>query len=150
VSEELSNDWLRPEAFDCPKCGVRLFRVDHSPFCDDYRLYCDGCPRAIEVSFYDPVLAAAQKGQPDGNARERLMNAIEPLLRPCVCGGRYRDRAARRCFRCNSAVIVEEAAGIDLLPYVGCEDQNRDPTDDEIERHEAFEREYVRTTELWA
>jgi hypothetical protein len=51
VTDEFGDDWLRPRLLDCPKCALRLFRIDHSPMMDDYRLYCDRCPRAIEISF---------------------------------------------------------------------------------------------------
>jgi hypothetical protein len=78
------------------------------------------------------------------------MAAIEPMLRACSCGGRYRDAAPRRCFRCNAEVIIDDPAGVDLWPCFGHEDQNRDPTEAEQEKYDAFEREFRRTDDLWA
>ena len=51
---EADDNWLDAEVV--AGCDERLFAVVHSPMCDDHRLYCDQCPRAIEVSYYDPVL----------------------------------------------------------------------------------------------
>ena len=150
VSDDLDDDWLRQRVLECPKCALRLFRVDHSPMVDDYRLYCDRCPRAIEISLYDPTLTAAQKRLPAEHDRSQLMAAIEPLLRACVCGGRYRDDAPRRCFRCNAQVIADDPADVDLSPYIGPEDQDREPTDAEQARFDAFASEFVRTEDLWA
>ena len=46
---EADDNWLDAEVVACPGCGERLFAVVHLPMCDDHRLYCDRCPRAIEV-----------------------------------------------------------------------------------------------------
>ena len=146
-----SDNWLRTKVLDCQSCGARLFRVDHSPFCDDYRLYCDSCPQAIEISFYDKALDAIQKGLPSGHDRIQLMQAIEPRLRPCSCGGHFKDHSPRRCFSCKSIVIAEDAAGVDLSPYTGVEDQDREPTETEQRQFDAYLREFVHHDEdLWA
>jgi ribosomal protein S27AE len=151
VSDDLDDDdWLHPRVLDCPACGLRLFRVDHSPMIDDYRLYCDRCPRAIEISLYDDTLSATERRLPAGHDRRQLMAAVEPRLRPCRCGGRYRDAAPRRCFRCNAEVVADDPAGVDLSPYIGPEDQGREPTDAEQRQFDLHEREFVRTEGLWS
>ena len=43
------DNWLEAEVIACPSCGLRLYSVLHSPMFDDFRLYCDRCPRAVEV-----------------------------------------------------------------------------------------------------
>ncbi len=145
---EGDDNWLVAEVVCCPGCGVRLFAVLHSPFCDDYRLYCDGCPKAVEVSFYDPVCVRAVDRLPAERTWEETMSAIEPLLRPCMCGGRFRGAAPRRCFRCGDGVPA--ASRKDLSPYTGCEDTGRDPTPEEQAAYDRFEAEFIRRERLWA
>ena len=145
---EADDNWLEAEVVACPSCGENLFAVLHSPFCDDYRLYCDRCPRAVEVSFYDPVCMAAVDALPDGRTWESTMAAIEPLLRPCQCGGRFRGDAPRRCFACG--VEVPAAARKDLSPYMGCEDGSRDPSPDELVAFDRFEADFIGRDRLWA
>jgi hypothetical protein len=141
------DNWLEAEAVACPGCGGRLFAALHSPFCDDYRLYCDRCPRAAEVSFYDPVCKAAVDELPDGRTWEQTMAAVEPLLRPCACGGRFRGDAPRRCPACSA--VVPAAARKDLSPYTGCEDGSRDPTPEEQAAYDRFEAAFIRREQLW-
>ena len=50
------DDWLNGRPIVCTSCGYQLYRVDHSPFDDGWLLYCDCCPRRVDVSFYDPVV----------------------------------------------------------------------------------------------
>ena len=67
---------------------------------DDNRLYCDRCPRAIEVSYYDPVLRREVGQLLALHSWEQVMAAIEPLLGSCRCGGLFRgltlDRPVER------------------------------------------------------
>jgi hypothetical protein len=142
------DNWLEAEVVGCPGCGTKLFAVMHSPFCDDYRLCCDRCPKAIEVSFYDPVCKVAVDRLPVKHTWEQIVAAIEPLLRPCSCGGRFRGDAPRRCFACG--VEVPAAARKDLTPYMGCEDGSRDPTAEEQASFDRFEAEFVGRGGLWA
>lgn len=147
--DDSPDDWLQPRIIECPSCKFQLFQVGHSPFCDDYRLYCNRCPCAIEISFYDLTLVTIQNGVIVGD-RSHLMAAIEPRLLPCKCGGRYLDNAPRRCFGCGNAVIVEDAAGIDLSPYFGADFEGRDPTPDEQAKYDQYLEEFVRTDCVWA
>ncbi|HXD88748.1 MAG TPA: hypothetical protein VN641_19820 [Urbifossiella sp.] len=142
------DNWLEAEVVACPGCGERLFAVIHSPFCDDHRLYCDRCPRAAEVSFYDPVCMAVVDKLPADRTWEQTMAAIEPLLRPCACGGRFRGDAPRRCPSC--ATVVPAAARKDVSPYAGCEDGSRDPTPEVQAAYDQFEAASIRREQLWA
>ena len=146
---EENAEWLRPAVITCPGCGVRLYRVDHSPFCDDDRLYCDRCPRCVEVSWYDDVYQRIEKAVPTGRKDyELFMPVVESMLRACRCGGRFRYAAPRRCFAC-SAVVVEEA-GVDLSPYSAwCDDRDRDATDDEQAAYDEFVKAFVVGDEPW-
>lgn len=136
----MSDDWLRPSALDCPHCRARLFRVDHSPMSDRERLHCDRCPRFVEVSRYAAEYRAIE---PAGEHQVR-MAALERALAACPCGGTFRDAAPRRCFSCGEVAVDEP--GVDLSPYSpACDEQDRDPTEEELEAFAAFERAFLVT-----
>jgi hypothetical protein len=142
------DNWLDAAVIICPGCGTRLFRVIHSPFCDDHRLYCDRCPRAIEISYYDQNYGKVLVTLGQGHTREQIMAAMEPLLRPCRCGGRFRDTSPRHCFTCGA--VVPEAPTHDLSPYTGCEDSNREPTEEEQAAYDKFDAAFIGRENLWA
>ncbi len=144
---EADDNWLEAAVIACPGCGERLFSVVHSPMCDDYRLYCDRCPQSIEVSYYDPVFCRQVEKLPANHTWEKVMAAIEPLLRPCPCGGRFRGFAPRHCFACGAEVPA--AAGKDLYPYIGCEDADRDPSPEKQAAFDQFEAKYIGRKRLW-
>lgn len=149
LGETMADDnWLDAAVIACLGCGVRLFRVIHSPFCDDHRLYCDRCPRAVEVSYYDANYGRIVKTLGQGQTREQVMAAMEPLLKRCRCGGRFRDTAPRHCFGCGA--VVPEAATHDLSPFIGCEGSDRDPTCEEQAAYDNFEATFIGREDLWA
>lgn len=142
--------WLGPQVISCPSCGVRLFRVDHSPFADDWLLYCNACPQAVEVSFYDPVArkVLARLSPTECSTWEGKMEALCAFLKSCSCGGRFDAHASRRCFDCNAAVIAGET--VDLSIFTGCEDDpDRDATDTEQKQYDDWRSAFVRTSGLW-
>ena len=146
------NNWLRPSVITCPDCGIHLFRVDRSPFDDHYRLYCDRCPKQAEISFYDAGMNAIRDAIVKQNRNidhSSLMQGIESRLNRCVCGGSFRAGAARRCYHCKAEVVTD--SGVDVSIYTGCEDQqDRDPTPEEMTAYETWLAEYVRTSDLWS
>lgn len=107
----------------------------------------DRCPRAVEVSYYDTILCREVDRLPAQHTWEQVMAAIEPLLRPCRCGGRFRGLAPRRCFACGAEVPTADRK--DLSPYTGCEDADRDPSPDEQAAFDRFEAEYIKREHLW-
>jgi hypothetical protein len=141
------DNWLEAEVVTCPGCGAQLFCGIHSPFCDDHRLYCDHCPRAREISYYDPELRGVTDRLSAQRTWEQLMAAVEPLLRACSCGGRFRADAPRHCFSCGAVVLA--AAGKDLSPYTGCEDAKRAPTPEEQAGFDRFEAVFVQRMDIW-
>lgn len=142
------DNWLDAAVIECPACGMQLFRAIHSPFCDDDRLYCDRCPRAIEISYYDSNYGRILADLGPAYTREQIMAAVEPLLKSCVCGGRFRDKSPRRCFACGA--IVPDAARHDLSPYIGCEDSDRDATAEEQAKYQKFETAFIGRGDVWA
>jgi hypothetical protein len=77
--------------------------------------------------------------------RAELMRGIEARLRPCLCGGHFRDAAARRCHVCRAEVIVD-GSGWDLWPgFFGSGDET-----EELERQvQQFTDEHIRRTDVW-
>jgi ribosomal protein S27AE len=140
-------NWLDAAILSCPRCGARLFCAVHSPMCDDHRLYCQRCPRAVEIGYYDPVYDRAIQGLPDGYTWEQSMARVEPLLRPCTCGGRFSATDRRHCIACGGP--IPEASGKDVSPYIGHEDSDRDPTPVEEAEFDRFEKEFVRRHDIW-
>src|SRR5215212_7463474 len=109
---------LHAQVIECPRCRTALYQVDHSPFYDEYFLYCDQCANHVEVSYYDPVMQAIDaevKTQHGALDHAALMSEIEQRLRPCTCGGHFRSNAARRCYHCRTEIIIG-ASGVDLWP----------------------------------
>jgi hypothetical protein len=119
-------NWLGAEVVSCAGCGARLVALIHSPFCDDYRLYCG---ELSKFRYYDPLCIVTVDGLPADCTLKQTMAAIEPLLRPFDCGGRFHGDAPRRCFACST--VVPAATRKDPSPYSGCEDGDRDPTPEE-------------------
>ncbi|MDA0587679.1 MAG: hypothetical protein O2820_05300 [Planctomycetota bacterium] len=145
MSDDSDDNWLNASVINCPSCAEKLFRVDHSSFYDEWHLPCGACAKWAEVSSCDP--RAAELRSNVGNEFEHLIAAIEESLKPCTCGGRFNHAAARRCFKCGSVVVAE--LGVDVSIYTGCENEDRDPTDEEQSRFDRFEAEFARRTNLW-
>ena len=152
ASSDQDDNWLRGAVFPCPSCDQSLYRVDHSPFYDEYLLYCDRCANSVNVGFYDPVtmaIGAAHASQGASKvSRADKLRLIEERLRPCACGGSYRHDSPRRCPYCLSVVIADEP-DVDLWPgYFWIED-DREPTDEEAERIGAYLDARVRERDIW-
>lgn len=151
----MSNDeanWLHGERIECLSCHQPLYRVDHSPFYDEYFLYCDRCPIRVEVSYYDAVLKqVTQTLSPDqSDAYIALMRAIEARLKPCVCGGTFRYDAPRRCFTCHTPVILDDPANIDLFPWIDYPlPDTPKHTAEELEEEERWMAQFIRAEDKW-
>jgi hypothetical protein len=144
----VGDDWLNGRVIVCTSCGYQLYRVDHSPFDDGWLLYCDRCPRRVDVSFYDPVVRQIEDDlRASGSmTHQALMVRVAARLRPCDCGGRYRNDAPRRCVRCFAHLQeVTPASGVDVWPAW----PNHEPTDAELAEQQAFISAFVRSDDLW-
>lgn len=151
MTDDSDDNWLHYEVIVCPTCQTRLGRVDHSPFSDDWTLYCDGCANRVEVGFYDPVVDELEKTLPPHTERsdDTLLQAIEHRLRACDCGGHYCHDAPRRCYHCNTIVIRDEP-WVDLGPHIyDFMPEYRDPTPEEHAQYDAWERAHVRRDDFW-
>jgi hypothetical protein len=78
--------------------GGHQFQYDmiHNGFNDSAYGYCDLCGCTLLLSGWSPVSKKVhfQIHQP-------LESRLEPLLRPCPCGGRFRRSASPRCPACH-------------------------------------------------
>jgi hypothetical protein len=145
MNSDSEDNWLDAAQIACPSCSAALFRVNHSPYCDDWRLHCDSCPIAIEVSFYDAHVAELRTQAGDDHAA--LLDSISRDLAPCACGGTFHYAAARRCFNCKSVVVTD--AGVDLTPFTGCELTGDDPSNAQQEMYDNYESEFLIQAAIW-
>ncbi len=155
-NDALDDNWLHAEVFPCPGCLEALFRVDRSPFADDYRFYCDQCANSVEISYYDAMtlaidrdLASHSDADPGWEREQVKRRLIEARLRSCVCGGQYKSDAPRRCPFCLTVAVADCPEGVDLWPGCMWWEEDRDPTHEESERAEAYFTQYVRERAIW-
>jgi hypothetical protein len=145
-------NWLHGERIECSGCHQWLYRVNHSPFFDEYFLYCNCCPIRVEVSFYDPVVKQGeQQVRQASEARQgeryvALMRTLEERLKPCRCGGRFYHDAPRRCFTCHAPVISDDPIGIDLYP--AWMDVSEPDASLEMQA-EQWAAQFTRTEDIW-
>ena len=147
-AEEGDDDhWLASYTVHCEKCRAELLMLEHSPFENGYYLYCDTCPRRVDVSVYDSVFqgieaqvkARHSPEEMDSRYLELLMPEIEARLRPCACAGHFRHHTALRCLHC-SAVLPGAPEGFNLwFP------------DDEanFERYDAMLNALIQSEDIW-
>jgi hypothetical protein len=114
-----NDNWLDCQEIECPSCSQRIILVIHSPFYNEHFLYCDSCPRHVEVSFYDPNLAPIRKrhavDEAKGDDWDSYFTDLEDNLRPCPCGGTFSNSASRRCPYC-ACVIPYASEDKDVYP----------------------------------
>lgn len=146
VSDEHEN-WLDAKVVQCPSCKVPIFQIVHSPFIEAWRIYCNRCPRSVEVSFYDEAVEPVWERFNATGDREQLFREIESMLRPCDCGGAFKFEASRRCFLCHG--VVTEATHVDVDPVFGGELEEREPTEEEEELYEEYRQDFIREDDLW-
>lgn len=144
---------LHPLHIACPHCGADHLRVDHAPDYADMLLYCTNCSRRAEVAFGDPVyaqiVAQTDSGGDGSGGRAAVVHTVEQRLRPCVCGGRFRADAPRRCCACDS-IVLAGAPNVDLWPgYCDFDMEQRMPSPEEVERINAFDASHIRRDDLW-
>ncbi|MET7375860.1 hypothetical protein [Micromonospora arida] len=143
--DEIDDNWLNGEEITCPECHERLYRLDHSPLLDCHFLYCDSCPMRVDVSYYDKTFRTIADALPArDDAYTTLMAALEARLRPCDCGGRFRDSAPRRCHHCSTVLTAIDApSGVDVWPGWWTDETDTASVEEE------FTARYFHTEDLW-
>jgi hypothetical protein len=94
---------------DCEHCG-RFYRYSlwHSGFGDNSYAYCDQCGMLGILNYSHPQVAGFP---PLSQQCAEIDASWEPLLEPCVCGGRFLRGAAPRCPHCLEELSPTHAAG---------------------------------------
>lgn len=141
------DNWLNTKVVECPDCSTSIFQVDHSPMDDCWRIYCDQCPKSVEVSFYDDMAQEIQAKFPPLKNGSVFFEKIQNRLRPCDCGGAFRLDAKRRCFHCGTEITAD--TDINLYRFFGCELGDQDPSEEEQAEYEDWSGEFVRTENIW-
>lgn len=113
--EVKEDTWLNSHLMSCPNCKEELQICDHSPFESSYVLYCDSCPKRVDVSVYEKPIN--NQTFDDIKIYEEKMLFIEQRLQPCDCGGHFRLTAKRRCLHCEEPLDLNEAQNIWLKGY---------------------------------
>jgi hypothetical protein len=91
---------------NCEYChGQFGYYLIHSGFNDSIYAYCDSCGKTALLSMWDERM----RHLPDCPPHEEMCSAMEPYLRPCDCGGRFRRGAAPRCPRCGESLSAKSA-----------------------------------------
>lgn len=90
----------------CGHCGSEFhWYLIHNGFNNSCHAYCSDCGITAVLSLYAPQLRNSK------NAGTGEISAeIEPLLKPCVCGGRFAVGGKPRCPRCKQVLSAEAAA----------------------------------------
>ena len=90
----------------CDKCGKKFeYYLIHNGFNESAYAYCDKCGRTAILDYHSKLVP---KGVEVGYGQV-IEPALEPLLRTCDCGGRFKASAAPRCPHCRSELSASEA-----------------------------------------
>lgn len=117
MEKEFSEDenWLEEKIIQCPNCLENLLWLEHSPFENGYYLYCNSCPKRVDVSMYDEIFIKIEESliKKSENIHgdkyfELIMPIVEEKLLPCDCGGKFLFEGMRRCVYCSHPVIKGE------------------------------------------
>lgn len=93
---------------DCEHCGMFYrYSLWHCGFGDNSYAYCDQCGTLATLSYTNPLVAGFPKLSSEYCEIEE---SWEPLLRSCVCGGRFAKGAVPRCPFCNEKLSPSYAA----------------------------------------
>ena len=139
------DDWLKSDFIQCQNCKADLLWIEHSPFENSYYLYCNSCPKRVDVNVYDSIFRKIEDGIKEEVGEELfrvkyfdlIMPVVEENLAPCECGGKYLFEAIRRCVYCNFPVIEGERN----LWFTGFSDDSKEAID--------FYHRLIKNENLW-
>jgi hypothetical protein len=91
----------------CEHCHEPFrYAIYHCGFGDCSYAYCDLCGQTAILSMWDkswPELS-------DCEVQQEICSAMEPLLKSCECGGRFKKGSAPRCPHCTERLSADSAA----------------------------------------
>jgi len=109
------DNWLNKEHIQCPNCKKELLICDHSPMENSCRLYCDSCPRRVDIGLYESVYDDIENYK--NLSYNEVLIELEKRLDTCKCGGSFQLNAKRRCLHCNHALDLKEEQNVWLSEY---------------------------------
>ena len=148
ASDDDDGHWLAHYTVHCEKCQAELLMLEHSPFENGYYLYCDTCPKRVDVSVYDSTFQDIEKQVSAVNRAEDMesnylglvMPAVEARLRPCACTGHFKRSAQPRCLHCGTRIANAQEGFNVWFP---------DPKDEDIPKYEALLETLILSEDLW-
>lgn len=92
----------------CDHCLKEFsYQLIHNGFNDSAYAYCDRCSYTVILSgWYAPL----RKLKHPVHFHKRISPDVEPLLRPCPCGGTFRHSADPKCPHCSEPLSPDKAA----------------------------------------
>jgi hypothetical protein len=89
----------------CEYCNDTFhYRLIHNGFGDSAFGYCDKCSYTVLLSGWSPVARRVSF-----QIQQRITPDLEPLLKPCPCGGAFRASADPRCPSCARVISATKA-----------------------------------------
>ena len=143
--------WLASYSVHCEKCQATLLMLEHSPFENGYYLYCDTCPRRVDVSVYDSAFQEIEQQVSDTHTAQEMdsnylglvMPAVEARLRPCACTGHFKFGITPRCLYCATPV-ANAREGFNVWPA-----DHDDADTEQTQRDEALLQQLILNEDLW-
>ncbi len=83
----------------CEMCSKNFgYALIHNGFNDSAYAYCDICGEtAILSGWFNDIPA-----QSNFKLHQVISEEVEPFLKSCECGGRFKNDASPRCLHCNT------------------------------------------------
>jgi hypothetical protein len=90
----------------CEVCRKQFgYSLIHNGFNDSAYAYCDACGMTALLSgWYENIPETT-----DIKFHQVIAENVEPFLKDCKCGGKFRKNASPRCPHCNSELSAIEA-----------------------------------------
>ena len=89
----------------CDQCGSEFrYRLLHNGFGDSAYAYCDTCPFTVSLSGWGKEAQRVKV-----RIHQRITPDVEPLLKPCPCGGKFSATADPKCPQCGHPLSADEA-----------------------------------------
>jgi len=123
------DNWLNKKYIKCPSCNEELQICDHSPYEHSYRMYCNLCPKRVDIGVYNSIFEKVKNHKT--LSYEELLTEFENRLQKCECGGSYKLDSKRRCLHCESPLDLNEEQNVWLAAY--WKEFDNDEEEDKIE-----------------
>ncbi len=90
----------------CEHCGCTFhYRLLHNGFGDSAYAYCDRCSFTVLLSGWSNATKRVRF-----RVYQRITTDLEPLLKPCPCGGAFRADTDPKCPNCSRPLSATKAS----------------------------------------